>query len=808
MALRSGEIANLHARVGLKTDDAKRGADELQSLLSGLVGAFKVAAGALAIGATVRAGWRELAQDMRLAAEESAGIASLGQAIRNTGADWAQASEEIERYLAAETKRTALDDGAGRESIARLTEATGDYRTALALLPLAQDMARAKKMDLVAASELLSRVAAGNVAMLTRYGIILDENATAEEAIAELRRRYAGQAEAYAETQLGQQERMNIALGNIRETVGGGLNPAMTQFYSLAATALEGILPMVERAAGAFSGMLLGWTREIAGFARDAAYWGANIVDQFASGIMGSDAVSRALRNMGDEIAAWLEPGSPPKLLPDLDEWGRGAAAAYFEGWADASSDVAAYLQDMAKSLRPYLQEVDLTGTFSEDAQRRLRAAFGASGIDPSGYMGAYAAVAVAAKETAEAQSAFDEAVESGDEQAIEGAKERLSTAKQAENAARERMRQEQQALTQRIEAEMRLARAAEERNKREADAAIAAAKREEEAEARRAAAEAKQLHDARLRYELSLADTASQIAIWQRELEGLNEGQAEYWDILTRIVGLQKELGREGAASGLAARALPEGWGADAVADAQAEAEEAAEGQRIDWAGIGARIGQALIDGAKAEIMALPQKMVDATEALKTWAASEEAQTELRGIGNDIGDWVVAGITALFTSDETRDAYVRSIATGLANAVLNMRGTLALVGSAIAAGIMDSFAEALGLENPDQWGNFVGQLSRFIMMEGWPTGGFGKGPDMNKWDQYDTGGVVPGPIGAPRLAIVHGGELVLTPEQQRQRGGVNITIGTINAPAGQVEQVRRGAKLGVQDALRAAGMA
>ena len=34
----------------------------------------------------------------------------------------------------------------------------------------------------------------------------------------------------------------------------------------------------------------------------------------------------------------------------------------------------------------------------------------------------------------------------------------------------------------------------------------------------------------------------------------------------------------------------------------------------------------------------------------------------------------------------------------------------------------------------------------------------------------FATGGTVPGPIGAPRLAIVHGGEQVLTPQQQRNQ--------------------------------------
>ncbi|MDP2949051.1 MAG: hypothetical protein Q8P22_05895, partial [Chloroflexota bacterium] len=52
----------------------------------------------------------------------------------------------------------------------------------------------------------------------------------------------------------------------------------------------------------------------------------------------------------------------------------------------------------------------------------------------------------------------------------------------------------------------------------------------------------------------------------------------------------------------------------------------------------------------------------------------------------------------------------------------------------------------------------------------------------------YASGGVVPGPVGMPQLATVHGGEEVLTPRQRGARGGggsvtVNVTGNTILGP-------------------------
>lgn len=46
----------------------------------------------------------------------------------------------------------------------------------------------------------------------------------------------------------------------------------------------------------------------------------------------------------------------------------------------------------------------------------------------------------------------------------------------------------------------------------------------------------------------------------------------------------------------------------------------------------------------------------------------------------------------------------------------------------------------------------------------------------------YDHGGIVSGPKGAPQLAIVHGGEQVLTPEQQRRAPHSRDTHGNGNA--------------------------
>lgn len=198
----------------------------------------------LAVGATVLVG-KALYDAGQAAAAEEVGIAKLGAAVKATGANWDTASDAIETYLTKQLARTALDDGEGREAISRLVTITGDYSKALDLMGLAQDLAAAKGIDLSSAAEVVGRVSAGNTGILSRYGIVLKEGATATEALAAMQKQFGGQAEAYGNTYAGAQQKMQIALGNLKETVGGLVLPTMTAFATKMAQIAADVLPKV-----------------------------------------------------------------------------------------------------------------------------------------------------------------------------------------------------------------------------------------------------------------------------------------------------------------------------------------------------------------------------------------------------------------------------------------------------------------------------------------------------------------------------------------------------------------------------------
>jgi len=227
-------------------DQMSQGLGGIKEKLGG-VNLSAIALGGAAVGGAVALGKALWSMGQEAAAEE-VGVAKLGAAVKATGADWGVAEEAIESYLAAELRRTALDDGDGREAITRLTTATGDYKAALDLMGLTQDLAAAKGISLSAAAEIVGKVHEGNTSVLTRYGISVAEGTTATEALGMMQDRFAGQAEAYGNTQEGASKKFDIALGNLKETVGGMVLPIMTQLMLLLANLAMDIMPIVEAA--------------------------------------------------------------------------------------------------------------------------------------------------------------------------------------------------------------------------------------------------------------------------------------------------------------------------------------------------------------------------------------------------------------------------------------------------------------------------------------------------------------------------------------------------------------------------------
>ena len=102
--------------------------------------------------------------------------------------------------------------------------------------------------------------------------------------------------------------------------------------------------------------------------------------------------------------------------------------------------------------------------------------------------------------------------------------------------------------------------------------------------------------------------------------------------------------------------------------------------------------------------------------------------------------------------------------------------GTLGMINTLVAAYTGTKRKKGRGRSTPkagEDWGFDYSGPAPGSDESGIPSWGAG-GPDL---PSYDVGGIVPGPIGMPQLAIVHGGEEVIPPGRQNSGGQMDIQI-------------------------------
>lgn len=91
-----------------------------------------------------------------------------------------------------------------------------------------------------------------------------------------------------------------------------------------------------------------------------AKRWGYNLILEFARGIINAATlVVQALNVIGRIIASWLAPGSPPKLLPEIDLWGKATIEEWLRGWTTADFDI---FGDLASTIEAQLRSFGAAG--------------------------------------------------------------------------------------------------------------------------------------------------------------------------------------------------------------------------------------------------------------------------------------------------------------------------------------------------------------------------------------------------------------------------------------------------------------
>jgi hypothetical protein len=226
------EISKLFVTIGANTAEFDKGLENMKSSMR------KAGIAMTAAGASILAG---LGAATKMAADEQVGIEQLRVAMDNVGLAYDGATGALEGWIDKMQQSTAFADSEQREALSSLIILTKDMTKAQELLSIAMDVARWKNMDLQTASELLMKVYAGDMGLLKRYGIIVQEGATATEALAQIQQMAAGQAEAYGKTAAGQMALLKNNIGDVMEGIGGALLPMLNDMFKSIQPVLQAI---------------------------------------------------------------------------------------------------------------------------------------------------------------------------------------------------------------------------------------------------------------------------------------------------------------------------------------------------------------------------------------------------------------------------------------------------------------------------------------------------------------------------------------------------------------------------------------
>jgi len=168
---------------------------------------------------------------IKAAVEDSAAQAQLAKTLQNVvGATDAQVAA-TEKQISAMQMATGVADDQLRPAYASLVLGTKDLAQANEALQLAMDISAGTGTDLASVSDALAKAYGGNYKALRQlspelYAMIKD-GASLDTVMATLAKTFGGSAAVAANTAEGKFRRLNVALGEVQESIGLALLPAV-----------------------------------------------------------------------------------------------------------------------------------------------------------------------------------------------------------------------------------------------------------------------------------------------------------------------------------------------------------------------------------------------------------------------------------------------------------------------------------------------------------------------------------------------------------------------------------------------------
>lgn len=225
----SSDVSNKFAKVGSTFSDTFKGVFGAEAAIHALTGAWNTLKGVVVSGME--------AYDKQITAE-----ASLRESLGFT-------SRALLEQADALMKVTRYDDEETIAAMARLSLYVKDEEAIKRLIPLVQDFATAKGMDLVTASEAVGKSIGTTTNTLGRYGVQISDTRDRQERLEEVTKKltdgFQGQARAMAEIGMGPMIRFNNAWGEVKEKLAEAVLPALNGIVNK----LHEMMPAIENVA-------------------------------------------------------------------------------------------------------------------------------------------------------------------------------------------------------------------------------------------------------------------------------------------------------------------------------------------------------------------------------------------------------------------------------------------------------------------------------------------------------------------------------------------------------------------------------
>jgi len=248
----------------------------------------------------------------------------------------------------------------GKDVFPRATQATLDMAAAFKTTPEAFDQMIGKALNSADGFTALKRSGVeftdSQEKMIKRLFETGDAAGAQRIILGELEKEFGGSAEAAAKADGGWAQ-FKDRMGEAAETVGGAVLPILNRLFSFLNTSLA---PAIERAAQTIANIL----PVLAEVASGAYQWGVGLARQYAAGIASAASyVISVIQQLGSMIASWLRPHSPPRILPDLDLWGKKTAEVWLSGFGQA--DLSG-VQELGNAVAGVLRGLASSGQFDE----------------------------------------------------------------------------------------------------------------------------------------------------------------------------------------------------------------------------------------------------------------------------------------------------------------------------------------------------------------------------------------------------------------------------------------------------------